>query len=108
MIVCKAARVGVKEGLSTIKSLNCSEQLRETRFCINYTRASSRTSEPRPMWNTVPSLPAELLQRLSGLKSLRLDVNSLTSVPADIGGLSSLTALYFRGNKLTSLPTEFG
>eukprot|EP00740_Mantoniella_antarctica_P010963 CAMPEP_0181387876 /NCGR_PEP_ID=MMETSP1106-20121128/23980_1 /TAXON_ID=81844 /ORGANISM="Mantoniella antarctica, Strain SL-175" /LENGTH=286 /DNA_ID=CAMNT_0023508339 /DNA_START=333 /DNA_END=1189 /DNA_ORIENTATION=- len=99
MVVCKAARVGVKEGLSTIKTFNCSEQLLDTRFCSIYARASSK---PRP------SLPAELLQRLSGLKFLWLDSNSLTSVPADIGGLSSLTALYLRGNNLTSVPTEFG
>eukprot|EP00740_Mantoniella_antarctica_P009394 CAMPEP_0181372984 /NCGR_PEP_ID=MMETSP1106-20121128/15091_1 /TAXON_ID=81844 /ORGANISM="Mantoniella antarctica, Strain SL-175" /LENGTH=177 /DNA_ID=CAMNT_0023490561 /DNA_START=335 /DNA_END=868 /DNA_ORIENTATION=- len=63
MVVCKAARVGVKEGLSTIKTFNCSEQLLDTRFCSIYARASSK---PRP------SLPAELLQRLSGLKFLWL------------------------------------
>jgi|AntAceMinimDraft_5_1070358.scaffolds.fasta_scaffold27002_1 hypothetical protein len=99
MVVCKAARVGVKEVLSTIKTFNCSMQLLDTRFCSIYTRASSK---PRP------NLPAELLQRLSGLKFLRLDTNQLMSVPADIGGLSSLTALYLRGNNLTSVPTEFG
>jgi leucine-rich repeat protein SHOC2 len=37
---------------------------------------------------------------------LILSINQLTSVPAEIGQLTSLTVLYINGNQLTSLPAE--
>ena len=41
-------------------------------------------------------------------KWLWLDVNQLTSVPAEIGQLTSLTNLYLNRNQLTSVPAEIG
>ena len=37
---------------------------------------------------------------------LNLDNNQLTSLPAEIGELTSLTTLYLHNNQLTSLPAE--
>ena len=39
---------------------------------------------------------------------LDLSGNQLTSVPAEIGQLTSLRELYLSGNQLTSLPAEIG
>ena len=53
------------------------------------------------------SLPAEIGQ-LTSLTVLDLEGNQLTSLPAEIGQLTSLEKLYLDGNKLTSVPAEIG
>ena len=53
--------------------------------------------------NQLTSLPAEIGQ-LTSLTELYLDGNQLTSVPAEIGQLTSLDELNLSGNQLTSLP----
>ena len=58
------------------------------------------------MWlcrNQLTSVPAEIGQ-LTSLTVLDLDDNQLTSVPAEIGQLRALEKLYLKGNKLTSVP----
>ena len=49
------------------------------------------------------SLPAEIGQ-LTSLERLSLDKNQLMSVPAEIGQLTSLISLYLYDNQLTSVP----
>ena len=53
------------------------------------------------------AVPAEI-GRLSALRALYLVGNQLTSLPVEIGQLASLEKLYLHGNKLTSLPAEIG
>jgi len=53
--------------------------------------------------NQLTSLPAEIGQ-LTSLVELYLDRNQLTSLPVEIGLLTSLTQLYLHDNQLTSLP----
>ena len=57
--------------------------------------------------NTLTSLPAEIGQ-LTTLRFLHLNYNQLTTLPTQIGQLTSLETLYLRGNNLTSLPTQIG
>src|SRR3990167_2088752 len=59
----------------------------------------SLTSLP-PIFNTDP-----FIKRLTKLDISR---NHLTSLPAEIGGLQALQALYMVYNELTSLPAEIG
>jgi leucine-rich repeat protein SHOC2 len=54
-------------------------------------------------YNKLTSVPAEIGQ-LTSLEVLWLGYNKLTSVPAEIGQLTSLTSLTLRGNQLTSVP----
>ena len=58
-------------------------------------------------YNQLTSVPAEIGQ-LTSLEQLNLDCNQLTSVPAEIGQLTSLRRLNLRRNQLTSLPAEIG
>ena len=53
--------------------------------------------------NQLTSVPAEIGQ-LTSLDTLDLYDNQLTSVPAEIGQLTSLTGLWLDSNELTSLP----
>ena len=53
--------------------------------------------------NQLTSVPAEIGQ-LTSLELLGLGGNQLTSVPAEIGQLTSLEYLWLSGNKLTSVP----
>ena len=53
--------------------------------------------------NQLTSVPAEIGQ-LTSLRELDLGSNQLTSVPAEIGQLTSLRELCLDGNQLTSLP----
>ena len=48
-------------------------------------------------------MPAEIGQ-LTSLEALYLSANQLTSVPAEIGQLTSLRTLNLDGNQLTTLP----
>ena len=57
--------------------------------------------------NKLTSLPAEIGQ-LTSLRVLDLDGNQLTSVPAEIGQLTSLEWLNLWDNRLTSVPAEIG
>ena len=57
--------------------------------------------------NKLTSVPAEIGQ-LTSLKTLILNENQLTSVPADIWQLTSLEKLHLGMNKLTSVPAEIG
>ena len=49
-----------------------------------------------------------LVAKYPNLKRLRLDINYLTSLPAEIGKLTNLTELDLDNNELTSLPAEIG
>ena len=51
------------------------------------------------------AVPAEV-GRLSALTALWLSSNQLTSVPSEIGQLTSLEVLCIHGNQLTSVPAE--
>ena len=42
------------------------------------------------------------------LKGLHLHANQLTSVPAELGGLTALETLHLDWNQLTKLPAELG
>ena len=57
--------------------------------------------------NELTSLPAEIGQ-LTSLVGLWLGDNQLTSLPAEIGQLTSLEMLYLQNNKQTSVPAEIG
>ena len=57
--------------------------------------------------NQLTSLPAEIGQ-LTSLRELDLGGNQLTSLPAEIGQLTSLEKLDLDGNQLTSVPAEIG
>jgi Leucine-rich repeat (LRR) protein len=57
--------------------------------------------------NKLTSLPVEL-GNLSSLSELHLSGNQLTSVPVELGNLSSLSSLHLGGNRLTSVPAELG
>ena len=60
-----------------------------------------------PQGNQLTSLPSEIGQ-LTSLKQLDLHDNQLTSLPAEIGQLTSLKWLHLSYNQLTSLPAEVG
>ncbi|WP_174708277.1 hypothetical protein [Nostoc sp. TCL240-02] len=53
------------------------------------------------------TLPAEIGQ-LINLKALYLHSNQLTTLPEEIGQLSNLSELYLHSNQLTTLPEEIG
>ena len=53
--------------------------------------------------NQLTSLPAEIGQ-LTSLRELHVGNNRLTSVPAEILQLTSLQELHLGGNQLTSVP----
>ena len=56
--------------------------------------------------NEITTLPANIFSGLSALETLRLDDNQLSTLPSGIfAGLTSLTTLNLSGNPLTSLPT---
>ena len=55
----------------------------------------------------ITSVPPEI-GALTSLEVLGLGGNSITAVPAEIGALTSLTELDLNDNALTSLPTELG
>ena len=57
--------------------------------------------------NQLTSLPKEI-GNLTSLTELDLSSNQLTSLPKDIGNLTSLIKLNLRINQLTSLPKEIG
>ncbi|PNG89515.1 LRR repeats and ubiquitin-like domain-containing protein, partial [Tetrabaena socialis] len=58
---------------------------------------------------TTAGVPWDALACLSGLTALTLDANALGSIPeAGLAGLSSLQALSVCGNRLTSLPEAVG
>jgi len=57
--------------------------------------------------NQLTSLPAEIGQ-LHSLTWLNLNCKQLTSLPAEIGQLHSLTQLHLNCKQLTSLPAEIG
>jgi leucine-rich repeat protein SHOC2 len=57
--------------------------------------------------NQLTSVPAEL-GKLSSLSELYLSGNQLTSVPAALGNLSSLSELRLDQNQLTSVPAALG
>ena len=57
--------------------------------------------------NQLTSLPAEIGQ-LTSLEQLWLSHNQLTSLPAEIGQLTSLKRLWLGRNQLTSVPAEIG
>ena len=59
------------------------------------------------LYNQLTSVPAEIGQ-LTSLEKLDLWDNQLTSVPAEIGQLTSLEVLGLSYNHLTSLPAEIG
>ena len=56
--------------------------------------------------NSISSLPTEV-GRLTNLKQRRLYTNGLTTLPAEIASLGRLTLLGLGQNSLTSFPTEF-
>jgi hypothetical protein len=58
-------------------------------------------------YNKLTTLPAEI-GNLTSLEKLDLWSNELTTLPAEIGNLASLEKLYLRNNKLTTLPAEIG
>ena len=55
--------------------------------------------------NKLTTLPAEI-GNLTSLQQLILRSNELTTLPAEIGNLTSLEKLYLSSNKLTTLPAE--
>jgi len=57
--------------------------------------------------NRLTSVPAAL-GHLSSLSELTLNRNQLTSVPAELGNLFSVTELYLDENQLTSVPAALG
>ena len=57
--------------------------------------------------NQLTSLPAEIGQ-LTSLQGLFLWGNQLTSLPAEIRQLTSLRVLDLSGNQLASVPAEIG
>ena len=57
--------------------------------------------------NQLTSVPAEIGQ-LASLTSLNLESNQLTSLPAEIGQLTSEEWLCLDENELTSMPAEIG
>ncbi|XP_062854666.1 fibromodulin [Trichomycterus rosablanca] len=54
--------------------------------------------------NTITSVPASSLHGLSHLKSLRLHHNNIKDLDAALKPLSSLNILYLSGNQLTKIP----
>ena len=65
---------------------------------LHSTKLSSNSFLRTALWAHLKLCPA--------LTRLWLDGNELTSVPAEIGQLTSLTHLYLHDNQLTSLPAE--
>ena len=57
-------------------------------------------------YNQLTSVPAEIGQ-LTSLRELYLDYNQLPSVPAEVGQLTSLTGLGLECYRLTSVPAAF-
>lgn len=55
--------------------------------------------------NALETLPPEILS-LTGLKWLRLNENSLSSLP-DMSALVNLRRIYLRGNRLSAVPESF-
>ena len=57
--------------------------------------------------NQLTSLPSNIFSGLTGLLSLQLNNNQLTSLPSGIfSGLTNLQYLYLNNNQLTSLPSN--
>jgi internalin A len=70
-------------------------------------RGAVRGGELSLTWKGLTSLPPEIGQ-LTSLVTLRLEGNQLTGLPPEIGELTNLGALSLSGNRLTELPPEIG
>ena len=76
-------------------------------------RSSGEKEEANTKWtgleffNNIKNLSPKLWS-FNFLTSLKLNDNSLTRIPADIGKLTSLQKLDLSSNKLRSLPAEIG
>ncbi len=66
-----------------------------------------RTGKLNLAWRKITTLPPEIGQ-LTSLQSLNLSGNQLTALPPEIGRLTSLLTLNLARNILTALPSEIG
>ncbi|KAF9972519.1 cysteinyl-tRNA synthetase [Actinomortierella ambigua] len=57
-------------------------------------------------WNKLSNLAPDLFEHLRSLETLRLDFNSIGSIPSTIGLLKRLKILSIANNKLSSIPDE--
>jgi len=85
--------------LSVLKCSMADINLRSTGDSLSYLDVSS---------NKLSNLPSTLFDHLRNLDTLKLDNNSISSIPATIGQLKRLRYLSIANNLLSTLPEEIG
>jgi hypothetical protein len=98
---------GQRDVASYSVSHSYSDGIAEHTFCVELLEDWSAPTLLYLNNNALTSLPPEI-GNLSSVTTLNVHFNALTSLPGQLGNMASLGTLRIYGNDLTSLPPELG